>query len=118
MTRRQVYLDISAMSGGGGHRPDGSATPYFDIDVMLDNLAKREMNLVLDPQAGRCSRWGIQQALGNAFGWDGKAEPKPFHIENLRAIVTQMDYIPTMLTHSVVVVGKHDNCHRPHPGDD
>ncbi len=52
MSRRQVYIDVSAMSGGGGLRPDGSATPYFDIDVMLDILAKREMNLVLDPHSG------------------------------------------------------------------
>jgi hypothetical protein len=118
MTRRQVYLDISAMSGGGGLRPDGSATPYFDIDVMLDILTNRKMNLVLDPHSGKSSRWAIQCALYSAFGWDGKAEAKPYNIEKLRAIAATMDYIPPMQTHSIIVVGKHDNCNKPHPGDD
>ncbi len=117
MTRRQVYLDISAMPGGGGRRPDGSATPYLDIDVMLDILTNRNTNLVLDPHSST-SRWAIQFALQDAFGWDGKNEPMSHHIERLRDIATQMDYIPPMQTHSVIVVGKHDNCNEPHPGDD
>ncbi len=116
MTRRQVYLDISATSGGGGHRPDGSATPYLDIDVML-HLVEHDMNLVLDPHFGT-SRWGIQCALRDAFGWDGKGEPKPHHIERLRTIAAHMDYIPPMQINSVIVVGKHDNCNGLHPGDD
>jgi hypothetical protein len=117
MTRRQVYLDISAMSGGGGRRSDGSETPYFDIDVMVDLLANHKMNLVLDPYSG-VSRWAIQTALYNAFGGDGKKEPLPYTIEKLRSIATTMDYIPPIQIHSAIVVGKHDNCHRPHPGGD
>ncbi len=117
MTRRQVHFDISAGTGGGGRRLDGSETPYFDIDVMLDILTNRKMNLVLDPQEGH-SRWTIQTAICNAFGWDGKKEPLPHNIEKLRAIAATIDYIPTIQTHSVIVVGKYDNCNRPHPGGD
>ncbi len=115
MTRRQVYFDLSVATGGGGQNPDGSKTPYFDIDVMLDLLAKGNMNLVLDPQSGRDYRFAIQCALQDAFGRDGKKILEQHNNERLRAIASTIVYIPPMRTHSVIVVGKHDNCDRPHP---
>ncbi len=117
MTRRQVYFDLSARAGGGGRRSDGSETPYFDIDVMLNILSNRKMNLVLDPYSG-ISRWRIQTAICNAFGLDGKAEATPYQIEKLRSIAALMDYIPPIQARSVIIVGKHDICDRPHPGGD
>ncbi len=115
--RRQLYIDVSSLPAGGGSKPDGSITPYFDLDVMVKILEKKDMNLVLDPQT-ILSHWGIQCALRDAFGWDGKDSFREQHIDRLRNIVNKMIYIPPMRVHNIVVVGQHDRCTMSHPGDD
>lgn len=115
--RRQIFLDVSMHSGGGGTNPDGSPTPYIDLDVTIERLqAWNGPGLVLDPEGSQ--RWTIQCALRDAFGWDGRAETQPHHIQRLRDLAATMDYLPPLRVHDLVVVGKHDECHMPHPGDD
>jgi hypothetical protein len=115
--RQQLYLDVSMSEGGGGSKPDGTPTPFIDLNIAIERLSGYpRWGLVLDPEGSR--RWVIQSALRDAFGWDGTKDPEPHHIDRLRHLAVEMEYLPPWGVHRVVVLDKHDECRMPHPGGD
>lgn len=117
--RRQLFVDVSITPGGGGVKPDGTPTPRVDFDYYLAALGETgydSRRLVLDPQSQ--SRWTMQWAIQDALGYDGKKEPAEHAIQRLRDLAARLTYLPELRVHRCVVLGDHDDCRMPHPGDD
>lgn len=114
--RAQLYLDVQCMAGGGGTKPNGTTTPRVDLSTYVEHLTTTySPKLVLDP--GTQSRWAIQCALTDAFGWDGQKEPSSHHLQRLRDLTAALTYLPPLQVKRIVVIDDHDDCPHPHGED-
>lgn len=112
--RAQLFLDATMSPGGGGTKPDGTPTPRVDLAYVLAALNRYGGALVLDPEGE--TRWAIQTALRDAFGWDGTGDPEPHRIDRLRQLAATMTYLPPLLVRKAVLLDRLDD--RPtHYGD-